>query len=177
MSSVGKTTVAKNISKKYNLKHFSGGDILKDLAINKGNAISGSDWWDNTHGMRFLSQRIQNTKFDKLVDKKLLQLISKGNVVVTSYPIPWLTKNGINIWLHGSFKNRAKRLSQRDNISIVSAKKILDKRDKNNYRIYKKIYKINFGKDLSVFDFIINTNNLNSKQVNSVVYCIVKQFQ
>jgi len=159
MSSVGKTTVAKNISKKYNLKHFSGGDILKDLAINKGNAISGSDWWDNTHGMRFLSQRIQNTKFDKLVDKKLLQLISKGNVVVTSYPIPWLTKNGINIWLHGSFK------------------KILDKRDKNNYRIYKKIYKINFGKDLSVFDFIINTNNLNSKQVNSVVYCIVKQFQ
>ena len=83
----------------------------------------------------------------------------------------------INVWLGGSFKSRAKRLSNRDNISLISAKKILDKRDKNNYRIYKKLYKINFGKDLSVFDFVINTDDLNSKQVSDILYCIVKQFQ
>jgi|TARA_B100001750_G_scaffold246920_2_gene270852 cytidylate kinase len=177
MSSVGKTTVALDVSKKYKLKHFSGGDILKELAINKDESVSGSDWWDKKHGMRFLSQRIQNPKFDKLVDKKLSQLISKGNVVVTSYPIPWLTTKGINVWLGGSFQSRAKRLSNRDNISLISAKKILDKRDKNNYRIYKKLYKINFGKDLSVFDFVINTDDLNSKQVSDILYCIVKQFQ
>ena len=84
MSSVGKTTVALDVSKKYKLKHFSGGDILKELAINKDESVSGSDWWDKKHGMRFLSQRIQNPKFDKLVDKKLSQLIKPAILVFLS---------------------------------------------------------------------------------------------
>ena len=39
MPAVGKTTLANKLATKYNLKHIGGGDILKQLADEKG-------WWD-----------------------------------------------------------------------------------------------------------------------------------
>ena len=99
---IGKTTVAKGLAKEFNLNYLSGGDILKELASEQGFSSSGDDWWDTEDGMKFLNQRKENSEFDKKVDEKLIQLFEKGNVVITSYTLPWLIDTGIKLWLSGT---------------------------------------------------------------------------
>ena len=102
---IGKTTVAKGLAQEFNLKHLSGGDILKKIASEQGFSSSGDDWWDTKDGMKFLEQRKENSEFDKKVDEKLIQLFEQGEVVITSYTLPWLTDNGIKLWLDGTVEN------------------------------------------------------------------------
>jgi len=105
---IGKTTIAKGLAKEFDLVYLSGGDILKELAEEEGFETRGDDWWDTQEGMNFLSQRQKNSEFDKKVDDKLKKLFSKGDVVITSYTLPWLVEGGVKIWLAGSKENSVK---------------------------------------------------------------------
>jgi CMP/dCMP kinase len=166
MSSVGKTTAADVIAKKYQLKHVAGGDLLKLIAIERGYKPSGADWWDTQEGMKFLSERKLDPEFDKEVDRRLGEYIKKGKVVITSYPMPWLAKDdGLKLWFEANQKNRAKRLALRDSISKSKALEIIKQRDGQNRRIYKELYGIRFGDDLTPFHFVIDTNKMSAKEV------------
>ncbi|MCS7116475.1 MAG: cytidylate kinase family protein [Nitrososphaerota archaeon] len=176
MSCVGKTTVAKALAKRFDLRYLSGGDMLKEIAIEMGYRSSGDDWWDTPEGMKFLNERKKDPSFDKKVDERLIQYAQKGGVVISSYPLPWLTDKGIKIWLKGSIERRAERMAQRDNITIEEARRIVLIRDDENKRLYNQLYNIRFGDDLSVFDFVINTDNLSKEQVIDITYNIVKHF-
>jgi CMP/dCMP kinase len=158
---VGKTTIAENIAKTFNLKLWNGGDILKMMAFEKGYSSSlNHDWWDTDEAQSFMNTRNKDPYFDKEVDNRLIDLINNGNVVVTSYTLPWISNGTINFWLQGSVDNRAKRMAMRDNINFDDAKKIVLRRDNENRMIYKKIYNFNFGEKLDVFDFALNTDLL-----------------
>jgi cytidylate kinase len=155
---VGKTTIATELAKEFRLEIYNGGDILKMLAGEHGYSISGKDWWDTEDAKKFMIERKSNPCFDKEVDQRLVEIVKKGNVVITSYTLPWLVKDAIKIWLKGSQSNRAKRMAYRDNISFEDAKNIINLRDEDNIKIYHKTYGLNFGEDLSVFDFALNTD-------------------
>lgn len=47
MAGTGKSTLAKQLAKKYNLKYFSGGDALKALAAEQGYNSSVNGWWES----------------------------------------------------------------------------------------------------------------------------------
>lgn len=162
---VGKTTVAKGLAKEFNLTYLSGGDVLKELAREKGFQVDGDDWWDTDEGMMFLKQRETNSEFDKKVDEKLVELFNKGGMVITSYTLPWLVENGIKIWLDGSHASSSKRMQNRDNMSSDEAFEVTKERYDKNKALYKKLYNFDFGDDISVFDKIISTDNLNADQV------------
>jgi len=172
---IGKTTVAKGLAKEFNLNYLSGGDILKELASEEGFSSSGDDWWDTEDGMKFLNQRKKNPEFDKKVDTKLIELFEKGNVVITSYTLPWLIDNGIKLWLDGNVKNSAKRMQNRDNMDESSALEVVNKRFNENKLIYKNLYNFEFGDDLSVFDKIIQTDEKNADEVLEIVKSIVRE--
>ena len=87
---VGKTTVAKGLAEEFQLQYLSGGDVLKEMAKEQGFDSEGDDWWDTDDGMKFLNQREQNSEFDKTLDKKLTKLFNQGDMVITSYTLPWL---------------------------------------------------------------------------------------
>jgi len=173
---IGKTTVAQGLAEEFDLVHLSGGDILKELAKDKGFDTKGNDWWDTQEGMNFLIERQENSEFDKNVDDKLKKLFSKGNVVITSYTLPWLVDGGVKIWLSGSKKNSIQRMTIRDNLSETNALGIVQKRYNENKIIYKTLYGFEFGEDLSVFDKIIETDNLNAKQVLEIAKSTVRKF-
>ena len=162
---VGKTTVAKGLAKECNLTYLSGGDVLKELAREQGFQVDGDDWWDTDEGMTFLKQRETNSEFDKKVDEKLVDLFNKGGMVITSYTLPWLVENGIKIWLDGSHASSTKRMQNRDNMSSDEAYEVTKERYDKNKALYKKLYNFDFGEDISVFDKIIDTDNLNAEQV------------
>ena len=173
---IGKTTIAKGLAKEFGLTHLSGGDILKELAEEEGFETKGDDWWDTQEGINFLDQRKENPEFDKNVDNKLKELFSKGGIVVTSYTLPWFVEGGIMIWLDGSKKNSALRMTARDNSSIIDALEIVQKRYNENKIIYKELYGFGFGEDLSVFDKVIETDELNVEQVLEIAKSTVRKF-
>jgi cytidylate kinase len=173
---IGKTTIAKGIAKEFDLVHLSGGDILKELAEEEGFETKGDDWWDTQEGMDFLSQRQKNSEFDKKVDDKLKEFFSKGDVVITSYTLPWLVEGGVKIWLSGSKENSAQRMTIRDNLSETNALEIVQKRYNENKIIYKTLYGFEFGEDLSIFDKIIETDDLNVEQVLEIAKSTVREF-
>ena len=172
---IGKTTVAKGLAKEFDLKYLSGGDVLKELAEEQGFRTERDDFWDTSFGMEFLSMRKTNHEFDKKVDEKLKKLFLEGGKIITSYTLPWLVQDGIKIWLAGSQENSAKRMTIRDGISFEEALEIVEKRYQENKMIYKKLYGFNFGDDLSVFDIIINTDNLGADEVLTVARSVVKE--
>ena len=173
---IGKTTIAKGLAKEFDIEYLSGGDILKDLAGEQGFQTQGDDWWDTLDGINFLEQRKKNPEFDKNVDNKLKELFSKGGIVVTSYTLPWLVEGGVKIWLEGSKENSALRMTTRDNSSKDDALEIVQKRYNENKIIYKELYGFEFGEDLSVFDKIIETDELNVEQVLEIAKSTVREF-
>lgn len=172
---IGKTTVAKGLANEFDLKYLSGGDVLKELAEEQGFKTEHDDFWDTSSGMEFLTMRKTNSEFDKKVDEKLKKLFLEGGKIITSYTLPWLVEDGIKIWLAGSQENSAKRMTIRDGISFEEALDIVKKRYQENKMIYKELYDFNFGDDLSVFDIIINTDNLGANEVLSAARSIVKE--
>jgi len=162
---IGKTTIAKGLAKEFDLKYLSGGDVLKDMAKEQGFVTDREDFWDTNAGMNFLSIRKGNPEFDKEVDEKLKKIFLNDDVIITSYTLPWLVKDGVKIWLAGSQEASAKRMTTRDNISIENALEIVKKRYEENKMLYKKLYGFNFGDDLSVFYKVINTDGLGPDQV------------
>ena len=172
---IGKTTVAKGLAREFGLNYLSGGDILKELASEQGFSSNGDDWWDTEDGMKFLNQRKENSEFDKKVDEKLIQLFEKGNVVITSYTLPWLIDTGIKLWLSGTVENSAKRMQNRDNMDAASALEVVNKRFNENKLIYKNLYNFEFGDDLSVFDKIIQTDGINAEQVLEIAKTTVRE--
>ena len=173
---IGKTTIAKGLAKGFGLVHLSGGDILKELAEEEGFDTKRDDWWDTQEGMNFLSKRQENSEFDRKVDDKLKKLFSKGDVVITSYTLPWLVDGGVKIWLDGSKENSAQRMTTRDNLSETTALEIVQKRYNENKIIYKTLYGFEFGENLSVFDKIIETDGLNAEQVLEIAKSTVREY-
>jgi cytidylate kinase len=172
---VGKTTIAAELAKEFRLEIYNGGDILKMLAGEKGYSISGKDWWDTEDAKKFMIERKLNPFFDREVDRRLVEIVKRGNVIITSYTLPWLVQDAIKFWLKGSQINRAKRMAYRDNISFEDAKNIIKLRDEDNIKIYRETYGFNFGEDLSIFDFALNTDLISLEALIVIAKSIVKQ--
>ena len=171
---VGKTTIAAEIAKEFDFKVYNGGDILKLLAGDRGYSISGNDWWDTEQAKKFMAERKANLYFDKQVDQKLVEIVRLGKAVITSYTLPWLVQDAIKFWLKGSQENRAKRMAKRDSLSVLQAKKIIKMRDDENKNIYRKLYGFNFGKDLNVFDFSLNTDLIDLDSLVEISKIIIR---
>jgi len=169
MAGSGKTTLAKMLAKRYGLKHISCGDELKKIAAKKGYACSGAGWWETEDGIRFLEERMADDSFDKEVDRYLKGRADSGGLSITSVTLPWLGAKGIKIWLSATQETRAKRIMRRDRCSFKDALKAVKVRDVKNRELYKKMYGYILGKDLDVFDFVIDTEGKTALQVNKEI--------
>ena len=178
---VGKTTIACKLAEEFDIVMYNGGDILKMLAEEeKGYSVKRDDWWDTTEAKKFMEERKSDPSFDKKVDNKLIQIVKKGGTVITNYTLPWLVVDNksiiiIKFWLKGSPENRAKRMANRDGISFAVAKKITKLRDEENKRIYYRLYGFRFGEDLTVFDYVLNTDRLSLDSLVEISKLIVRR--
>lgn len=173
MTGSGKSTVAKRLAAKYELDYFSGGNALKNLAQDEGYNSQIRGWWETTQGLNFLQQRIRDSAFDKRIDKKLLELAEHGNIVLDSWTMPWLLTEGFKIWLEASPQVRAKRVVKRDGISIEVAVTALKEKDIKTRQIYKSLYGFDLGQDLSPFDLVLATDELDPDEVFQVLSLVV----
>jgi len=169
----GKSTVAKKLAQKYRLRYVSGGDALKELAIEAGFRPSGEDWWETEEGRRFLNKRMEDPNFDRKVDEKLIEIAKEGNVILDSWTMPWLLDEGFKIWLDASLEVRAARAAKRDKIDFEEAKKLIREREKKTREIYSKLYGFNLGEDFSPFHIILDTDKLDANEVFKTLCMII----
>jgi cytidylate kinase len=173
MAGTGKSTLTRKLAKKYNLKCYSGGDALKELAQSEGYDVSREGWWESPEGLNFLNERVTDPKFDKAVDAKLLEYARQGNVLLDSWTMPWLLKGGFKIWLEASLEKRAGRVAVRDSISVAEAFKVLEAKEARTKAIYKKLYGFVLGEDFAPFDLVLDTDNLNAQEVFEVLCRVI----
>jgi len=165
MSGCGKSTVAKKLAEKYGLRYLSGGGALKALAIEGGYQPCERGWWETEEGRRFLEQRMGDNQFDRRVDEELLKEAKQGNVILDSWTMPWLLKRGFKVWLEASPEVRARRISERDSISLEKALSALSEKDEKTRMIYKSLYGFDLGEDFSPFNLILDTDELSVEEV------------
>jgi len=172
MTGSGKSTVARRLAEKYRLRYFSGGNALRELAKEEGYNSDVTGWWETDDGLRFLQQRMGDPAFDRRIDEKLLELAAQGNIVLDSWTMPWLLKEGFKIWLDASPQVRAKRVVTRDSISFEEALRALTEKDERTRKIYKSLYGFDLGNDLSPFNLVLATDDLEPDEVFHAV-CLV----
>ena len=169
----GKSTVAKKLAQKYRLKYISGGDALKELAVEAGFKPSGEDWWETEEGRRFLNKRLEDPDFDKIVDEKLIEAAKQGDVILDSWTMPWLFDEGFKIWLDASLEVRASRAAKRDKISLEKAKELIMEREEKTREIYRRLYGFKLGEDFSPFHIILDTDKLDADEVFQTLCMII----
>jgi len=174
MAGSGKSTLAKKIAQKYGLDYFSGGDALMALALKEGYRPLERGWWESKEGMRFLEKRGKDPRFDRAVDKKLLEMAHRGNVVLDSWTVPWLLRRGFKIWLEASVEDRAKRIARRDKIRFKEAFEALRQKEKKTKHIYKEMYGFRLGEDFDPFDFILDTDTLSAEEVFQILCLVIE---
>jgi cytidylate kinase len=173
MAGSGKSTVAKRLARKYGLAYYSGGQALKAMALGEGGESSRCGWWESQEGMQFLEKRHDDPKFDEAVDKKLLEVARQGNVVLDSWTMPWLLKEGFKTWLEGSREKRAERVARRDRISVRKALEALRKKEERTKAIYERLYGFSIGEDFKPFHLVLDTNDLSSDEVFHVLCAVI----
>jgi cytidylate kinase len=178
-SASGKSYVARFVSKKLKYKIVYTSDILKQFTTNK-TQISiktkmNKGWYERSN---LIELRKNDFSFDKNLDKYLLSLVNKNtNLILDSSTLPYLLKKKkgvIKIWLNATKKVRVDRMSKRDVMTYNEALKHLNKKDNFNITHYRAIYGFDFGKDLSVFDYVLDTTNLNMQEVFECTLAFIK---
>ncbi|MDG6222052.1 MAG: cytidylate kinase family protein [Candidatus Bathyarchaeota archaeon] len=166
MTGSGKSTVAKKLAEKYELNYFSGGNAMRILAKEEGYHSEVNGWWESFEGLAFLQKRKEDPSFDKKIDEKLLELAEEGNVVLDSWTVPWLLKGkGFKIWLEASPQVRATRVLKRDGMTAEEALNALTEKDEETRQIYKKLYGFELGHDLTPFNLVLSTDDLDPDDI------------
>ncbi len=167
----GKSTLAKRLAKEFNLKYFSGGDLLRKLIAGEG-SLEERGWWESERGEEAFQKRSLNEDFDRKVDNFLLNVLQDENdVVVDSWTAAYLYNRGdaIKIYLKADLDERARRVSLRDGITFKDAKKAIKKKDKSSKDQYRRLYGFKLGDDLTVFNLVIDTTHLDEDEVFDLV--------
>ena len=173
MAGTGKSTLAKKIAQKYGLNYYSGGDALRALAADEGYNSLSNGWWESPEGLSFLDKRKRDPRFDRTVDKKLLEYAAQGNVLLDSWTMPWLVKQGFKIWLTASVEKQAERISRRDIITVEQSLRALREKEARTKAIYKQLYGFALGEDFAPFNLVLDTDNLGAEEVFQVLCMVI----
>lgn len=155
----GKSTVAKLIAQKLNLKHYSMGDLQREIAKEKGITINELGKLEE-----------QSDEIDKQVEKKQTYLgKSEDNFVIDSRLGYHCIPNSIKIFLDVDEEEAAKRIfkdkrAEENFKDVESLKKHLIRRAKSEKKRYKEYYDIDFN-NLKNYDLVVDTTNLDIKGV------------
>ncbi len=165
----GKSTVARLLSKKLNLKHYSIGDLMRAMAAKRGVSL-----------MKFNRLAESDKSIDLQLDEKLKALgKTKDDFVVdgrlTAFFIPHAD---VKIFLKADDNVRAERIlndrrQQEKSSSLKETIKNIKKREESEKKRYQKYYGINYL-NKKLYDYVIDTSNMTPKQVVEKIIDFIK---
>lgn len=156
-SGAGKGTFAEHISQKLSVKHFSASDIFYKIAEERGL---------EDHELAEEAEKA----VDLEIDRRTLERALEESCIIDSRIASWVLGDYADLKIHLSadVEERARRLAEREGYDTKEAKKIVEKRDREDYRRYQKYYGID-PEDLSIYDVLIDNTELSIEEQNRLI--------
>ena len=168
----GKSTVARILSEKLRIRHYSIGDLMRAMATDKGVDL-----------LELNKLAEKDKSIDLELDNRLKELgKTKDNFVVdgrlTAYFIP---NAGIRVFLDADDNVRAKRILKgkrhgREGKTLKEIMGIIKKREESEKKRYKKYYGVDYL-DEKLYNFTVDTTKMNQNEVVDKIMKFVKAKQ
>ena len=162
----GKTTVARILADKLKLEYINAGDIFRNLAAKKGMTLE---------EFGFFAER--NPNIDKAIDKKLLEIARRDNVILEGRLAGIMLElndvEALKIWLEAPLEVRVDRISGRYTKSSEASLADTQMREKSEWDRYYNIYHVDI-RDLGVYNLVIQTQD---RQPEDIADEIIKRFK
>ena len=159
----GKTTVAKHLAKKFKLRYFSAGNYFRELAKKHG-------FEDFIKWHEYVEK---HPEIDRKVDNRVKREARKGNVVIEGWIAGHVVKKAdLKIFLRVPLKVAARRIAEREGVSLKKALEHTKRRERYTKR-YLKEYGIDFN-DLNPYHVVMDTSIWNMEENKKIIEYIVK---
>ena len=160
MSGSGKSTASKGVSDALGIPTVDVGQIFRAMAKRYGMEVTDFGKYVERH-----------PEIDrKLDDEMIRQARRKKNLILQGRLAGWMTYlrklPAIRIWIGASLKVRARRVAGREGRTYAETLRQVDRRDRENRARYRRTYGLDVN-DLSVYDIVVQTDNLTLEEVVS----------
>jgi len=156
----GKNTLGELLAKK--LGYMLVCPTFKDLAAKEGISL-----------MEFQKKALKDPDIDRKFDALLKEQAAKGNCVVTTWLGAWMVNADIRIQVFAPLETRAKRIAERDGMTLTGAMKHVKARDDDNRKRYLKVYGIDIYDD-SNFDACLNAGIYTPEKLLGIVQSVIE---
>ena len=159
----GTTTLANELSNKYNFKVINAGHIFREMAKENGMDV-----------IEFGRYMAEHPELDKQIDKRMIEYAyTENNIILEGRLIRWylLHENivpNLSIWLKTPTHIRARRMAKRENLSHDEAFYKIAMRESGEYKRYKDNFDIDIT-DLSIYDLIIDTDKFSVDDILNMI--------
>lgn len=156
----GKNTLGELLAKELGYRLVC--PTFKDLAAKEGVSL-----------MEFQKKALKDPDIDKKFDALLKEQAAAGNCVVTTWLGAWMVKADVRIQVFAPLETRAKRIAERDSMTLKEAIKHVKARDDDNRKRYLKVYNIDIYDD-SNFDACLNAGIYRPEQLLAIVQSVIE---
>lgn len=161
----GKSSVADFIARRFNLRRVSAGVVFRQLAAERGLSLE-----------EFSRIAEEDIEIDKMIDGGLKAAAEEGNAVIDGQLAGWMAGDNadLSVMLTAPIEVRVKRISERDCVEYDHAFQETVSREDSEKERYLEYYGIDIS-DLSIYDIIIDTTDLELDAVIEIVAAAVEE--
>lgn len=173
LAGAGKSTLARRLGAEFGLRvvHPSGvmRDLLEGREVQADRSRANDGFWETEEGAAILHGRLnEEVPVDVAANNILLQEVERGEVVIDSWSLPWLTDKGTHIHLHAPLKVRAARAAARAGIEHRRALQLIRKKDEDTRQLFSRLYGFDIKNDERDFALTLDTTELTADEVFAV---------
>ncbi|HDD33923.1 MAG TPA: cytidylate kinase [Thermofilaceae archaeon] len=162
----GKTTYARFIAERFNLRYVSNGSLFRRIAEERGLSL-----------MELHRLAEEDPSIDMEVDRRAIREAEKGGVVVDGHLAVWVLedKADLKLLFTAPLDIRAQRVAERDGKSLKEALNDIRSREESNRRRALKYYGLDL-EDYSAADLIVNTAKLSVEGIKRLVEVFIEEY-
>jgi CMP/dCMP kinase len=164
LSGTGSTTAAKRIAADLGLEYVYGGQIFRNLAVERGVSLE-----------ELAESLEQDQDTEREIDRRLIAAGTQDDVLIEGRTIGWIFPwdvPALSIWLTCDLEERLQRVQGREH-HPRSAENLL-RREASDNRRYQALYGIE-PEDYSPFDLVVDTTTLPVEQVVEAIEAFVRE--
>ncbi|MEM2916565.1 MAG: nucleoside monophosphate kinase [Candidatus Woesearchaeota archaeon] len=156
----GKSTVARLLAKKLGFKHYSAGDFMRQMAVERGISLD-----------ELTKIALKDRSLDDEIDRRTVMLGKKEDNFVIDSRLGWrFIPNAVKILLTIRQDVAARRVfaqrrpDEKENITLERTKENLQRRLNAEVERYRKLYNVDYT-DAKNHDFVVDTSDLTPEQI------------
>ena len=164
----GKSTAAAALAEALDYDHVSGGDIFRDLAVERG-----------ITPLELNKLAEDDDEIDRDLDRRLRGIAeTRDEVVLESRLAGWMAGEhaDFRIWLDAPLSVRARRIADREDKPVEVAREETSERRDSEARRYREYYGIDV-EELGIYDLSVNTARLSPGAVLDVILTTVEGYE